>query len=268
MTSSFAAEIIEAMRSAPLAPDAVLPADTSPGSTTVHDLPTRRPTAVDCGWSPMLPANPETADEVRDLPRVGVRLRTATVGVAPVPSPARHTHHGQRISAGLCRTHASTTAGVRSGGREERSCSPAWPSARWRPTHSCTVAREMPSCSAILPPAIRLVAFDDDAADVDGGACVTVRHEDIRGAEQMRQTHPLGSGGPPRSSRHAAAAVNNAWITTPRTSGDGGHSAASPALPTRHTDVHRASSHQQRHDRIQQTDSKQHLGAESGQDRQ
>ena len=77
-----AAEIIEAMRSAPLAPDAVLPAGISPVGTTVHDLPVARPSAVDCGWSPLLLQHVEAAEQIRDVGEVGVRLRTATVQLA------------------------------------------------------------------------------------------------------------------------------------------------------------------------------------------
>lgn len=74
-----AAEIIEAMRSAPLAPDAVLPAGISPAGTTVHDLPVVRPAAVDCGLEPTAPQHVEPAERIRDVSEMGVRIRTATV---------------------------------------------------------------------------------------------------------------------------------------------------------------------------------------------
>lgn len=77
-----AAEIIEAMRSAPLAPNAVLPAGISPAGTTVYDLPVVRPAAVDCGWSPQLLQHVEPAERIRDVSEMGVRLRTATVELA------------------------------------------------------------------------------------------------------------------------------------------------------------------------------------------
>jgi hypothetical protein len=79
-----AAEIIEAMRSAPLAPDAVLPAGISAAGTTVHDLPATRPAAVNCGWSPRLPANLTAAEEIRDVSRVGIHLRTEVVDLVPL----------------------------------------------------------------------------------------------------------------------------------------------------------------------------------------
>lgn len=79
-----AAEIIESMRSAPLAPTAVLPAGISPTGTTVHNLPTTRPAAVDCGWNPRLPANLTAAEEIRDVSRVGIHLRTDVVALVPL----------------------------------------------------------------------------------------------------------------------------------------------------------------------------------------
>jgi hypothetical protein len=50
------------------------------------------------------------------------------------------------------------------------------------------------------------VALDHELAAVDGGAGVSVGHEDLRCAGWLRQTHPLRPEVLPRSSRHA---VNN-----------------------------------------------------------
>ena len=79
-----AAELIEAMRSAPLAPDAVVPAGISATGLTVHDLPLVRPAAVDCGWNPVLVRLLEAANGVRNGTGTGVRLRTATVRLSSV----------------------------------------------------------------------------------------------------------------------------------------------------------------------------------------
>jgi len=77
------------MRSAPLAPDAVLPAGTSPTGTTVHDLPVVRPAAVDCGWPPVLLAHLASSRHIRGVSRTGTRLRTSTVELLALLRPTR-----------------------------------------------------------------------------------------------------------------------------------------------------------------------------------
>ena len=75
------AEIIEALRSAPLAPTAAVPAGVSTGGTTVHDLPTIRPAALDCGWPPVLLDHLTNAENIRNIGGTAIRLRTATTSL-------------------------------------------------------------------------------------------------------------------------------------------------------------------------------------------
>jgi tetratricopeptide (TPR) repeat protein len=82
-----AAEVIEAMRSTPLAPTATIPAGISPSGTTVHDLPVIRPAAVDCGWAPRLTCHLDGAERIRNASGTSIRLRTSTVGLPQLLTP-------------------------------------------------------------------------------------------------------------------------------------------------------------------------------------
>lgn len=74
------AEVVEALRSAPLDVAAALPTGISPRGTTIHDFPTRRPALVRVlsGTSPLLRPLAR-AEQIRNVGGTDIRLRTTVV---------------------------------------------------------------------------------------------------------------------------------------------------------------------------------------------